>query len=71
MSNLEECMTLWGEPEWVHLLNVEQLHANGHHQNVLNLRPQNITQKYTCAPHMTLWVGPVYHVSQIACSIQN
>ena len=33
MSNLEECMTLWGEPEWVHLI-VEQLHANGCHQNV-------------------------------------
>jgi len=31
---LDECMTLWGEPEWVHMQNVDQLHAYDCYQNV-------------------------------------
>ena len=31
---LDECITLWGEPEWVHAQNVDQLHAHDCHQNV-------------------------------------
>ena len=31
---LDECMTLWGKPEQVHVLNVEQLHAHNCHQDV-------------------------------------
>jgi len=29
-----ECRTLWGEPERVHVHNVEQLQAHDHYQNV-------------------------------------
>jgi len=29
-----ECRTLWGEPERVHVQNMEQLHAHDHYQNV-------------------------------------
>jgi len=31
---LVECRTLWGDPERVHVQNMEQLHAHGHYQNV-------------------------------------
>jgi len=31
---LGECTTLWGEPEQVHMYNMEQLHALDCHQNV-------------------------------------
>jgi len=31
---LVECRTLWGEPERVHVQNVEQLHAHDRYQNV-------------------------------------
>jgi len=34
---LVECMTLWGEPKWVHVQAMEQL----------NLRSQYVTQKCT------------------------
>jgi len=31
---LDECMTLWGEPERVHMQNMDQVHAQDYHQNV-------------------------------------
>ena len=31
---LDECKTLWGEPERLHMNNMEQLHAHDCHQNV-------------------------------------
>jgi len=54
-------MTLWGEPEWVHFLNVEQLHVNGCHQNVTEHSTtlgHRISHKSTHV-HSTrlLWVG--------------
>jgi len=30
---LDECTTLWGEPDQVHLQNMEQLNAHDHYQN--------------------------------------
>jgi len=30
---LDECMTLWGEPEQLHMNNVEQLHVHDWPQN--------------------------------------
>jgi len=44
---LDECTTLWGEPDQVHMQNIEQ---NIEHMTVirmwLNLRPQKFTKKY-------------------------
>jgi len=37
-------MTLWGEPDRVHMQNMEQLHAFDYHQNVAE--PQ-ATEKYS------------------------
>jgi len=30
-----ECRTLWGEPEWVQVQNMEQLHVHDRYQNVI------------------------------------
>jgi len=37
---LVECRTLWGEPERVHVQNMEQLHAHDRYQNVTEHKPQ-------------------------------
>ena len=47
---LEECRTLWGEPERVHVQNMEQLHAYDHCQNVTE-------HKHHCIVHFTMrWI---------------
>ena len=42
-------MTLWGEPEWVHMLNMEQLHAHGCHEC-----HHSVTEHYTSLGHRIL-----------------
>jgi len=48
-SKLDECMTLWGEPEQVHMQNVDKVHAQVYHQNVTE--PQYHTKRYTRVQH--------------------
>ena len=45
---LGKCMTLWREPEGIHIQNTETLHVHDRHQNVTvteTLGPKNMTQK--------------------------
>jgi len=55
-------MTLWGEPERVHMLNMEQLHAHDRHQNVTEhsttLGHWISHKKHTSVPDRNLWVRP-------------
>ena len=42
---LDEYMTLWGEPDGVHMQNIEQLNAYDCHQNVTEPRTTEYRQK--------------------------
>ena len=49
-------MTFWGEPEWVHMQNMEQLHAHELHENV--------TENSTTSGHK---VWQIVHTSTRLC----
>ena len=53
-------MTLWGEPEWMHVQNMEQLHAHGCYQNVTDLsvtQPQHIISRHQSTHIATVTVS--------------
>jgi len=44
---LDECMTLWGKPDRVHVQNMEQLQAYDCHQNVTEPQATEYLHTYT------------------------
>ena len=67
---LVECRTLWGEPERVHVQNMEQLHAHDHYQYVTeqNLKPQYMKQNlHTC----TIASFPGLHAQVLSLAVRK
>ena len=59
LIELVECRTLWGEPEQVHVQNMEHLHAHDRYQNVTEHKTSGHSTRnkmYRYAQHRK-WVG--------------
>jgi len=66
---LEECRILWGEPERMHVQNMEQLHAQDCHWDVTEHSTTSSLQKNTCTTH-TL-VDQAMHGHQTVATMQE
>ena len=75
LAKLVECRTLWDEPEWVNVQNVEleQLHAHDCYQNdwAWNLRPQYMKQNLQTCHNWTIYGHIVMEpsVTDIICVV--
>ena len=74
---LEECMTLWGKPEWIHVQNMEQLYAHDCHLGVSETsghRGWHTKSTNTCTTQEQ-WVSEtvhqVRHAQSHGCALQD
>ena len=68
---LVECRTSWGEPERVHVQNMEQLHAHDRYQNVTEHKKPQATVHETKSTdmHNTDWLRRLASLAGMPCTV--